>query len=405
MADMLRQLPPEQRKNLSLTGAGFFFILVSYPFIRVPATSLFLHTHTATNSPVVWLLSVVTLCLFIGIYDCLQRKYSIRRLYLGSAVFSLIVFTATPFLLDIETYYTTYALFIWKEAYIMLMLSLMTGFINVCVSGGIARIIWGPLGFLGSLGGIVGGLSTSFLSELIPVEFIPVFGCMFILLSLLAFCRTTGGGSPRNAGETKREGPLASIRSVKKYVFLVALLIIATQFCLTLANFKFNVLFDALITDKATKAKYLADLYTQVNVLAGFIQIFITPFILHRIGIGTVHLLIPLAYIGFNFLPLFFSGALWPVAIFFIALKGIDYSLFSASKEILYFSLDKKQRYGAKYIADAFCYRLGKGLISFVLIYVQSPFAVDALLWVCLVFWTLLLWFLFRAKDEVERSP
>ena len=91
------------------------------------------------------------------------------------------------------------------------------------------------------------------------------------------------------------------------------------------------------------------------------------------------------------------------MATFFIAIKGIDYSLFSASKEILYFPLNKEQRFGAKYIADGICYRLGKGLISFVLIYVQSPPAIDAMLWAFLVFWIALLYFLFRAKEEIAR--
>ena len=402
MTALLSELSAEERKNILFTGLGFILILMSYPFIRVPVTTLFLHTHTATKSPLVWTLSVLTLCLFIGIYNKLQKRFSVRKLYLGSTLFSLFVFAGAPFLLSLETYYTTCALFVWKEAYIMLMLSLITGFLNVSISGRVARVIWGPLGFAGSLGGIIGGIATSFLSGRIPVEYIPVIGTVFIFLSFAAFGQTSGRPSETHP-EAAKKSPLAAILDVKQYASLIALLIIATQFFITIANFKFNVLFDTLITEKAAKSRYLADLYTQVNVLACLIQVFVTPFLLHRVSIKNIHFCVPVTYMGLCVLPLLFSGTLWPVAIFFIAIKGIDYSLFSASKEILYFSLNTRQKYGAKYIADGICYRLGKGLISFVLIYVQSPIAVDTMLWTCLVLWIVLLYLLFKAKEDVTR--
>ena len=279
ISDLLCGLSPEEKKNVFFAGLSFVLILVSYPFVRVPVTTLFLHTHSATNSPLVWTLSVATLCLFIGFYNNFQRKYSVHKLYLGSTVVSMLVFASTPLLLNFETYYTTYALFIWKEAYIMLMLSLITGLLNVSISGRIARVIWGPLGFAGSLGGIVGGLSTSYLSDRIAVEYIPVVGTVFILLSLAAFAQTTEQTAEKTDDDVQeKKSPLASILDVKRYAFLVAFLIIATQFFITVANFKFNVLFDALITEKAAKSRYLADLYTQVNILACLIQIFVTPF-------------------------------------------------------------------------------------------------------------------------------
>ena len=394
--DLLGQLSGPEKRGLYLGGLSVFLILFSYPFIRVTTTALFLETHGAQDSPIVWLFSVLALSLAVVIYSKAQERYPMARLYLGTTLFSLAVFVGGYALLRVETYYTTYVLFIWKEVFVMLMLGMTTGLINVSIKTPVAKLIYGPLGAMGSLGGILGGSLTALSSHYIPVESILIIGSLIILCSYFSFSSVTE--KPPSASETKNRNPLKALGNAKKYVLLLGLLIIVTQFCINLANFKFNVLFDNLIDGKVAKTQYLAGLYTIVNFLAFIIQIILTPLILHRVSIEKAHRAIPLVYMIINGLPLLFTGQLWPVAVLFIGFKAVDYSLFSAAKEILYFPLKGVQRYGGKYIGDTICYRLGKGLISFVLIYFQTPTFVDRMLWFFLCLWVVILWFLFHTE-------
>ena len=85
-------------------------------------------------------------------------------------------------------------------------------------------------------------------------------------------------------------------------------------------------------------------------------------------------------------------------------MKGLDYSLFAAAKELLYFPLSLKQKYGAKYIADMIFYRFAKGLISFVLLFFQTHMAVNAMLIGCLVAWVGILIPLFNQVAKLKEN-
>ena len=85
------------------------------------------------------------------------------------------------------------------------------------------------------------------------------------------------------------------------------------------------------------------------------------------------------------------GGLLIPVTAAFIMFKGLDYSLFSAAKEILYFPLNAQQKYGVKYIVDMIVYRFGKGLISLLLVFLQGPIFVNTLLAFSLIIWIICL--------------
>ena len=92
------------------------------------------------------------------------------------------------------------------------------------------------------------------------------------------------------------------------------------------------------------------------------------------------------------------------VASAFVIFKGVDYSLFSTAKELLYFPLSPSQKYGAKYINDIVIYRFAKGLISLILIKIQIESAVTWMMYLSLVIWLILLIPLFKHEKNILKE-
>jgi len=194
---------------------------------------------------------------------------------------------------------------------------------------------------------------------------------------------------------------LGAIRGVSKYIFWIAVLVSLSQFSVGLAHFKFNLLLEQLVPNTINKTYYLGLLFSSINLFTLVVQFIVTPIAFKLFQNRTIHLALPailiiLAWGGF----IVGGGLLLPVAITFITFKGVDYSIFASAKEILYFPLNKAQRYGAKYVVDMIIYRVAKGIIYFVLIFFQSPPVINLLLFCSLLLWPIAVLMLFNAKPQ-----
>jgi AAA family ATP:ADP antiporter len=98
------------------------------------------------------------------------------------------------------------------------------------------------------------------------------------------------------------------------------------------------------------------------------------------------------------------SGVLQLVAGTFLFMKAFDYSLFTASKELLYYPLDTLQKYGAKYVSDMVVYRLSKGLIAVILIKYQDFKFLNIMMGISLFIWFISLIYLFKDPHSTRTS-
>jgi ATP:ADP antiporter, AAA family len=185
-------------------------------------------------------------------------------------------------------------------------------------------------------------------------------------------------------------------------VFVIVLLVVFSQFIINLANYKFNIHLGQFYDDSKTKTVFLGKVYSSINGLALIVQIFFIPPILKYLHLRNVHLLLPAVYsIVFAFTFVFSAGPI-AVAGLFIICKGLDYSLFAAAKEMLYFPLSERQKFGAKYIVDMISYRFSKGLISLVLLTFDGLKVVNGLLITFLTLWFLLLFPFFKLYGKIH---
>jgi AAA family ATP:ADP antiporter len=404
LKDQLLSLSIDKKRGLILGSLSLFFLLFSYPMIRSAAEAIFIETYGAKKSPIAWVYSILALSFAISFFNKLQIHKSIQTLFWTIGLSTFFIFAVSIFFITQKMDLLSYVFIIWKEVYIVLMVHLVLAFINSILDYKLAKTIYGPMGALGSLGGIIGGQITSkYVSQLGGAEGVAIFGSIFIIIACICFQLTGKKFSKLDqTGKRKGESPLHSIIEIKKYVFLIAVVILLSQFCINLANFKFNILLERFVHTKAEKVSYLGNLYSSINAVSLFMQVLVIPVLFNFVKNKSIHFFIPIFFFLVSGMGASLgSASLFPVALTFVLFKGTDYSLFSAAKEMLYFPLVTRQKYGAKYIVDMVVYRFAKGLISFLLVFYQSETFIDYCLGICLIVWIFVLIPLFSEQKKV----
>lgn len=377
-------LSVSERKNIFVVTLTLFLAFFSYPMIRSSATALFIDSYGAKSTPWIWLSSVMFLGISVSIINILQTLYSI------GAIFNTIVATSIALMGGalIASFngvaFGSGVFAVWKEVYIILVVHLSLGYLNSVINIKTAKLVYGPLGALGSIGGVFGGLLTTTLMKNVGVFYAASAGLFVLALVILIFSFTQ-----KQFLEAKDKSPITSLEGKKAYVFSICGLIILSQFVINLANFKFNLGLEVFESADA-KGAYLGNIYSSINILSLVVQLLVIPIAFKYLKIPIVHILVPVVFLVLIILDRGQFLGLLGTAILFVGFKGLDYSIFSAAKEMLYFPLTQKQKYGAKYIVDMIVYRASKMGISALLLvftslaFTQNMLLISVLLWISL---------------------
>jgi AAA family ATP:ADP antiporter len=391
-----------ERKNLVFVLISYFFVLFNYPLLRSTTDAIYLEAYGGKSSPVIWLFSVVALSGIIFLYNKVQNQIGVHSIFHWTTGFTILIFVSGLFFYNQGFKPMAGFLFIWKEAYIVILVHLIIGYCNAFLSYDEAKVFFGPLGAMGSIGGIVGGSIASVYAKKLGIDIVIYFGCLGLLLNALFFHLTERTEADRLQRESK-EKPLESIKGIGKYVFSIALLVALSQFIVSIANLEFNKSVDLAFPLKEDKAAYMAQVYTLINVVTLVIQFLIMPPLFRfkgnhfsQIAIAVIYSLVTIAGLFFG------SGSLMLLSATFLTLKAFDYSLFTASKELLYYPLKTSQKYGAKYVVDMVVYRFSKGLIAIVLIKFQDKYFLNSILALSMIMWFMTVAQIFKEAKKLE---
>jgi AAA family ATP:ADP antiporter len=387
---LLKSDDPRYKGHLLFFLLGYFFVLFNYPMVRAAATTMFFEEFGAKSTPVAWILTVLALTVAIFFFNKLQSTRTVQSVLLAVSIVSTLFFSLATVGFVLGLNYSSYLSFIWKEIYIVLQIHLMLAYANNFFRKEDFKAIIGPVGAVGSIGGILGGLLTTWISKNYGTNAVSFFSLAFVLLPALIFLKTP---EIRNEGQETTSSPMQSLdtRDIRTYVFHVALIVLLSQFIINIADFKFNLSFEQSIFESSERTAYLGSVYTWTNFVSLLLQFLVLPVILPRISERSLHLFIPAGYLLLLAVVVMTTGnTLFPVAIFYTYLKASDYSLFSAGKELLYQVLKPEQKYGAKYLTDMLVYRYSKALIAAVLIYLQSSLMLNIMMAGFLLIWLIL---------------
>ena len=201
-----------------------------------------------------------------------------------------------------------------------------------------------------------------------------------MLLFWLAY-KKAGEPKPMSDEAGGKKGHLhLSILKENRTVLYIALIIFATQVVATVLDLNFARLVAEALPDKDLRTAYLGGFWMKVNIFSFSMQFLLTPILLRRIPIRGIQAAIPAVHLAACAL-LLVNPQLGAAALAFLLFKGMDYSIFRASKETLYIPFSYDTRYRAKQVADAFTYRFSKGLTAIVLSAVSAATVIPVALY------------------------
>lgn len=347
--------------------------------IRASTTSLFFEAFGAKSSPAAWAWAILFLSVSIFVCNKIQKHKSVQYVFTAASLFSGLIFLTGSLVSPDTNKAFAYFSFIWKEIYVVIQIHLLLGYANNYFKKSDFKLLVGLVGAAGSLGGVFGGLLTTKLSALWGTNAVLQVGIVFVVLPVLFFHFTESLFNHKENHKT----PLASLDTpeLKKYVFYICSMVALAQFIINIADFKFNLAFEAAVPTSDLRTAYLGNIYTWTNALTFVFQFLILPVVLLRVKERSLHLFIPLSYLVCVMILMFgLQIGVLPIATLYIYFKAADYSFFSAGKELLYQPLSNEQKYGAKYLTDMLVYRCAKALIALLLIYLQTSLILDILM-------------------------
>jgi len=343
-----------------------FVVLFGYALARPASESLFLEAHGSAALPRAWIAVAIAIVLVVGIYNRIAATRELRTLMFGAICASAISLFAI-LALHRTGAWSSFALYVWKDVHVVVLLECLWSFANVIFSTASARWSYGLFCACGSLGGISGNLTVGLLAKTLGT-IAPLWLLLFVfgVEALLAVWLAHVSGRPRPATVSSVGfGDALRLLRSSQYLPHLVLLIGVVQLVVNLIDYQFNAVVEHAYHDVDTRTAMISRVYAIIDGSSLALQLS-TGIVLRAIGLRATLVAIPLvlgAALGsFALVPTFLS-----VAVLKVTSKVLDYSLFRAAKEMLYIPLRYEDKTRGKAIVDMLTYRLAKGGASVVL--------------------------------------
>lgn len=374
MSQLIEILKSERGKKagVAVLMAGFsaMFFFCGYEFVRSPIESIFLKYWDATAKPYAVAFVPVMMAALIYGYGILLSRLGAKKSMLLSMAISSVVLLLSWLFLDKAGKWLVFLVLIFKESYSVVICEQYWSFINSTLKDSESKIFNGPVAGISALGPLIGGWIIAHYAAKLGTDHFLLFAALSIIpayiLAKLAYER---GGEPKPSEDEKsgKKGHLhISLLWENKTVMFIAMIIFSTQVVGTLLDFRWSQLVQGAIPSVDERTAYFGSFWMKVNIFSFVMQFFFTPIILKNVSRRLVLIIVPAIHV-ITCLALLFVPTMGVAACAFLLFKGIDYSLYRATKETLYITLPYDVRFRAKQVADAFMYRFAKGTTATVL--------------------------------------
>jgi len=271
-----------------------------------------------------------------------------------------------------------YTFYVWLSVINLFVNSLFWAFMVDVFTVDQGKRMFAFIGIGGTLGAIIGGSSTNFISSMTESVYLPVglmlagagfFGAAILTMltldraavrsehsRLTATKRVAEGGRRDQIGGSAWDGLTAVIKS--PYLLGIGLYIVFLAVSNTMIYFtQANIILDSTDTFSQRVGGFAQ--FDMLAQIATFLtQMFITTHLIKRLGVGWTLALLPLVTVaGFGVL------AVWPVfgvmAVFQALQRATRYAVSRPARETLFSVVPPGEKYKAKPMIDVFLYRGG----------------------------------------------
>lgn len=336
-------------------------ILASYEAARPPIESLFLALHGAEALPRVWMGVAVGATLTVLVYNRLATQTPI--LILLAAGGALCACVLSGLLLGGEGVpLRGYVFYIFKDIYIVILLEAFWSYANTIFDRKSARWVYGGLLVAGTSGSLLGGELAGRVVQAYGTDAslwlaVPFLAAVAIVAAIMQRTAPSEAKPPRRTDKPAFGEGFKVVRQ-SDYLWLILLLLLTVQLSITLIDFQFNTLVEAAYPDKDARSLFKADMYQVLNLLALALQV--CAGVVLTLGVGRVFVGLP-AVTAIVVVAVAIHPVVLMAAAAKVVAKAFDYSLFRASKEMLYIPLTYAEKTQGKAIIDMLTYRVAKG--------------------------------------------
>lgn len=367
--------------------------LFSYEIARPTIKTMFQQAYGAHREPWAWIGVAIAVTGVVMLYGKAAQRNTLNQLGMRAIGWIIATLIALIALVKLEVPGSVFALYIWKDIYIVLIIELFWSFANSSLKFQSARWLYGLFCFIGGIGAALGGTVTVALGEM---QFGLLNSVMCVLVPL-ALCWICPLFCPAVGCSTSSEQPslTTGFKTVRQsqYLGLLLSVIVLSQICITLIDYDFSIFFEAAYPNELIRQSQLSSVYRWINISSMGLQV-LTGAVLVVLKLRGTLLGIPVM-LGATVM-VFLIHPIAGIMIFAkISSKAMDYSIFRATKELLYLPLCRSERVEGKAVVDIMGYRVAKagasGLVLFVtplvtIPYISSMMAVAlSLVWAYLV--------------------
>ena len=379
---MIKNLPRRHLLAALLISLSASFLLCGYELIRSSSNTLYKVAYGINAFPIY---------LYGKILTALGPSRTRSLTTLLSGVFFLVAY----FFIQRGSHLMTGVLYIFREAYVILIIEQYWSFLNSTLNNSSAKKLNGPIVGISSFGAIAGGLLLNHFAESFGTVTMLLFASVTMIpcaiFSMLAY-RACGEPIPEG-GLQEKHGALAIDLFRRSPLLTLLFIVMVTKVLSTVLTLRFQGMLELEIPNPDTQTAYSGGFFALLNGVATFFQFIVTPLFLRYLPLFIIHAGIPILHaiaVGV----LVYNPSLFTAATALLVFKVFDYSLFRAAKELLYIPLSFDARYRTKEVIDTFGYRFSKGGTSLGLLFLGKAGFLLSTLYSWIAFGSTLLWLL-----------
>jgi AAA family ATP:ADP antiporter len=360
---------------------AFFFLGMSYELVRSPSNVLFQSAYGVEHLALGLTLVPIAVVALFFIYTQLLDPLGPRGTLMATTLLSAGIMGVCYLGLQYHVMIVHGILLVFGQAYVVLLMEQYWSFVDSAFDESQARKLNPYFAGIGSVGSICGGLLVGFISTKFDTStlFLLSTFCLLPAAALAdygykAWLKTKKGDSSISLSKHKGIAANLGLPLFKSSPVLIwiLLVVVMSQAVSTVLGLSFQTqLQNVFLSDVKGQTAYSGRFYATLNSSSMVAQFIVGPFLLRLLSPRVILFIIPLVHLATS-ATLFFSPSLQMASLAFMTFKCLDYSLFRATKELLYIPLSFDARYRAKELIDILGYRGSKGLTSGLVAVIQG---------------------------------
>jgi AAA family ATP:ADP antiporter len=344
---------------------NFFLIITALYQLKPASHSLFIEALGAERLPYVWIITALTMVVFITYYHRLVARHSRFNVVLGTCLTISSLLVLFRFLIGLPGPAVAISFYVFVDILSVVLVEQFWSLANSIYTTREGKSWYGFVGTGGLVGGIVGGGLSALLIQHTRLQTpdllltaAATIGIIFVLTWVMGHIGLYCEVEHTARVETATKGGWR-VLGQSRYLMLIATILLLAQLVSPLIDYQFLNTVEASYPEREARTAFLSLFFSVMGFIAVGINLAITPLV-HRlfgtiVGLLIQPLMISLFSWAFLFQPTLFFGSAAKISD-----RGLSYSINRASKELLYIPIDPVMIYRAKAWIDMFGYRLFK---------------------------------------------